>query len=85
MIQSQCISVTDLRTNTKQCLSEINKEAKYIFVNNKPVAVLLKVEDYESLVYKSELTELNKNEITKQLEKEAKSARKLHKSELINI
>ena len=34
MLQNQCVSVTDLRTNTKECLKDIEKEPKYVFFPN---------------------------------------------------
>lgn len=47
MLSNQCISITDLRTKTKECLEGLWKQEKYVFVNNKPVAVLMDVEMFE--------------------------------------
>ncbi len=48
MIKEQCISVTDLRKNASTYLGAL-KKPKYIFVNNKPKAVLMNIDDYEKL------------------------------------
>ena len=85
MIKDQCISVTDLRTKTKTCLEGIDKEPKYIFINNKPIAVLINILDYEKLFSKPELIELEKNEVGEKLMEEGAKARKTHKKDLINI
>ena len=47
MLSNQCISITDLRTKTKECLEDLWKQEKYVFVNNKPVAVLMDVAMFE--------------------------------------
>ena len=47
MLRNQCISITDLRTKTKECLDDLTKYEKYVFVNNKPVAVLMDVTMFE--------------------------------------
>lgn len=47
MKKDQCISVTDLRKKTKECLQGLETSPKYVFVNNKPVAVLLGIAEYE--------------------------------------
>lgn len=85
MIKDQCISVTDLRTKTKTCLEGIDKEPKYIFINNKPIAVLINIVDYEKNFLKPELIELEKNEVDEKLIKEGAKARKTGKKDLINI
>lgn len=84
MIQDQCISVTDLRTKTKQCLDGLGKEPKYIFINNKPIAVLININKYEELM-NPELIELEEKEIDENLKKEAASAKKISKEELLDI
>jgi hypothetical protein len=48
MIKEQCISVTDLRKHATSYLQSL-KIPKYIFVNNKPKAVLLDIDIYEKL------------------------------------
>jgi len=85
MIKDQCISVTDLRTKTKNCLSGLEKKPKYIFVNNKPVAVLLDVDEFESLNFKPQLIELNESEVSVELKKKAEAAKNLKNDDLINI
>ncbi len=50
MIASQVVSISDLRTHRKKVLTSLSKEgSKYIFVNNKPKAILLSCEEYERL------------------------------------
>jgi PHD/YefM family antitoxin component YafN of YafNO toxin-antitoxin module len=85
MTKSQCISVTQLRTETKKCLKGVEEEPKYIFVNNQPIAVIINIDDYENLCAKTELKELKQNEVSQKLKKEAQKAKKIKKSELINI
>lgn len=85
MFQDQCISVTDLRTKTKECLEDLNKEPKYIFINNHPIAVLLDIITYEKCFLKPELVELNDSDVDEELIKQAKKAKKSKKSDLINI
>jgi len=85
MLQDQCISVTDLRTKTKECLEGLEAHPKYIFMNNRPIAVILDIHEYEEHFMKPELVELNKNEVDAGILKKAAAARKLKKSDLINI
>ena len=85
MFQDQWISVTELRTNTKDCLENLAKEPKYIFINNRPIAVLLDINIYEEHFMKPELVALNKDEVDENLLKQAKRAKKSKKSDLINI
>ena len=40
MITEQCISVTELKRDTKDVLSSLKDGPKVIFLNNKPIAVL---------------------------------------------
>lgn len=84
MLQNQCISVTDLRTKTKECLSDLDKEPKYIFINNKPIAVLLTISNYQSLI-QHDLIELKESDVDENLKKQATLAKKLRKSDLINL
>ena len=49
MLKQQVISVTDLRKKTKECLEDLDKNPKFIFMNNKMVGVLLDVDQYEAL------------------------------------
>lgn len=85
MIADQCISVTDLRTKTKKCLEGVEHEPKYIFINNKPVAVILNIQQYEKNFPRPELIELKENEVNEELKKEASIAKKTRKKDLINI
>ena len=84
MLKDQVISVTDLRTKTKQCLEDLTDQPKYIFSNNKMVAVLLNVEEYEALTM-PELLELPGEEVTPALRAAAAEARKTPKSKLLNL
>lgn len=85
MLQDQCVSVTDLRTKTKECLQGLEKEPKYIFINNHPIAVLIDIHEFEEHFSKPHLMELKKDEVDESLKKHARSARKSRKSDLINI
>ncbi len=85
MFKDQCISVTDLRTKTKECVEGLEKAPKYIFVNNKPIAVLVDIEEYEHHFLRPILTELSLDEVDGKLLKRAAVARKTKKSDLINI
>ncbi|MFC1615914.1 hypothetical protein ACFL21_02130 [Patescibacteria group bacterium] len=85
MTRSQCISVTELRTETKKCLENLNEEPKYVFINNKPIAVIMHIVDYEEHFAKPELKQLKKSQVSKTLKKEALKAKKTKKEDLINI
>lgn len=52
---------------------------------NKPIAVLLNINEYEEHFMRPELMELNNNEVTPMMKKKASVARRLKKSELMNI
>lgn len=82
MIQDQCISITDLRKNTKACLKDLNKGEKYVFVNNKPIAVIMDINLYEEL---PQLIELPKAETTPEILSMAKEAEEMDISEFDNI
>lgn len=46
MIKEQCISVTDLKRDTKNILASLKENGpKVIFVNNRPIAVLTNIDD----------------------------------------
>jgi PHD/YefM family antitoxin component YafN of YafNO toxin-antitoxin module len=85
MLKDQCVSVTDLRTKTKQCLKEAEKEPKYIFINNKPVAVIININIYEEYFSKPDLIELEQNEVTSKLKQEAEKSKKTSKKDLLDI
>ncbi len=85
MIKDQCISVTDLRTKTKTCLEGLEKEPKYIFINNKPVAVIVDIVEYEKSFTRPQLIELSKDEVGESLKKEAQSAKQTGKEGLMDI
>lgn len=54
MLASQIISISDLRTHWSKVLESLKDSHKYIVVNNKPKAVLLSCEEYETLVHNDE-------------------------------
>lgn len=85
MITDQCISVTDLRTNTKQCIDKLKEGEKYIFINNKPKAVLMDIEMYEKLFNGYILKELPREEVSDNLQKKADKVRKMKSSEFVNL
>jgi PHD/YefM family antitoxin component YafN of YafNO toxin-antitoxin module len=85
MLQTQCISVTDLRTKTKECLENLEKEPKYVFINNRPIAVLIDINRYEQEFRDWELQELPLNKVDKTLKRAASRAKKSARSDLINI
>ncbi|MEK7528272.1 MAG: hypothetical protein AAB592_00715 [Patescibacteria group bacterium] len=85
MLKDQCISVTDLRVNTKQCLADLNKEPKYIFVNNKPVAVLIDIVQFETDFVRPRLVQLDHNAITPALQKKADEAAKTSRKDLFDV
>jgi hypothetical protein len=84
MIKDRCISVTDLRLNTKKCLTDLT-QPKYVFVNNKPIAVIMNIDEYEAGFELPEITELPVNEITPEIADSITKAKKLKKSELVNL
>lgn len=85
MLKDQCISITDLRTKTKECLEDLGKEPKYVFMNNQPIAVLLDINEYEECFLKPRLVEFKDHEVNETLKKAALKARKAKNSELMNI
>ena len=85
MMKDQCISVTKLRTHTKECLQGLEIEPKFIFVNNSPVAVLMDIQTYEEEFIKPELIELSEDEVTPAMKRAVARARKLKREDLINI
>ncbi|MDO8617452.1 MAG: hypothetical protein Q7N87_00975 [Candidatus Uhrbacteria bacterium] len=84
MMKDQCISVTELRTKTKKCLEDIEKEPKYVFLNNHPIAVILGVSQYEDRFLNPQLVELRTSEVGGALAEQAKKAKKTKKSDLVN-
>ena len=84
MLRDQCISITDLRTKTKACLEHLEGGEKYVFVNNKPKAVILDIEIYEQLV-RPEFAELSESEVSGKLRVKIKKSKNKDKSEFINI
>ncbi|MDD2745161.1 MAG: type II toxin-antitoxin system prevent-host-death family antitoxin [Candidatus Gracilibacteria bacterium] len=50
MRSEQCISVTELAKNTSGIIRRANASGvQYVFVNNKPQAVILSMQEYEAL------------------------------------
>lgn len=81
----KCISVTDLRLKTKECLTNLEEGERYIFVNNKPTAVLVDINIFEKLQSPIELREMPANEISLTLKSKVENAKKLSTSSFINI
>lgn len=84
MLRQQVISVTNLRTRTKESLQGLQRGPKYIFSNNSPVAVLLDVEEYEMLL-RPDLIELPKEEVDSKISALAEDARNTPKEELLDL
>jgi hypothetical protein len=88
MLKDQCISVTDLRVNTKDCLSGLKRHAKYIFVNNRPKAVIIDIDEYENLFgldFVPQFIEMSEKELTPEIKKAIEKTKKTAKSKLLNI
>lgn len=85
MFKEQCISVTDLRTRTKEYLESLKEGEKYIFVNNKPRAVLMDIDEYENLRQDCRLQELPLSQVTPEMKKLAEETAKMDPSEFIDI
>ena len=85
MLKDQCISVTDLRTETKKCLENLAKEPKYIFINNEPIAVLMDIIEYENNFLRPKLVELKESEVDEATKRQALKAKKSRKEDLMDI
>ena len=84
MLADQVVSVTDLRTKTKQSLGGLEYGPKFVFVNNSPVAVLISLEEYEMLT-SPDLSELTHEEVTSKMRTKADEALATPKEELLDI
>jgi len=67
MLKDQCIPVTDLRTETKKCLKNMEKE---------PIAGLVDIVEYENNFLRPRLVELKENEVDEATKKQALKAKK---------
>lgn len=85
MLQNQCISVTNLRKNTKDCLKNLSQGEKFIFINNKPVAVIIDIHTYEDFFPVTTLQQLDPEEVTEKISKKAAKIRKMRSSEFVNL
>jgi len=48
MITKQCVSITDLKRNASIIIKSLKKDGnKIIFLNNKPVAVLTDIDNFD--------------------------------------
>ena len=81
----KCISITDLRLKTKQCLSDLSTGERYIFVNNKPTAVLVDIDVFEELHAPITLREMEDKDISSYLKKKIQEAKSMQKSSFMNI
>ncbi|MFA5793170.1 MAG: type II toxin-antitoxin system Phd/YefM family antitoxin [Candidatus Gracilibacteria bacterium] len=84
MLRQQVISVTNLRTKTKESLQNLQRGPKYIFSNNSPVAVLLDVEEYEMLL-RPDLIELSKENVDDEMLSLARQAQNTPLEELLDL
>ena len=84
MLKDQVVSVTDLRTKTKQCLEDLDENPKFVFSNNKMIAVIIDVEDYEALM-RPDLFELSDDEVSDEMLEKAEKAKTLPKEELVEL
>lgn len=51
MIASQCVSITDLKKNASRLVKSLKRDGhKIIFVNNKPVAILSDIDNFQMRV-----------------------------------
>lgn len=85
MTKDQCVSVTELRTKTKECLENIEKKPKYVFINNKPIAVIIGIDKYEAEFLNTDLMELDSSKVDARLKVEAQKAKNLKANDIINI
>jgi prevent-host-death family protein len=86
MVKDQCISITDLRRNAKKVLDQLSQVgAQYIFVNNRPKAVILDIDEYEDLSGKTFLRRLPDSEVTPEMKKKIEETKKIPDSELLNL
>lgn len=85
MLRDQCISVTDLRMHTKNCLQNLSEGVKYVFVNNRPVAVIMDIDMYEDNFVETTVKELPKKTITKELKMLAKETADMSTDDFIDI
>ncbi|OGJ51332.1 hypothetical protein A2335_04925 [Candidatus Peregrinibacteria bacterium RIFOXYB2_FULL_32_7] len=89
MIKDQCISVTDLRINPKKCLKDLEKHEKYLFINGRPKAAIVDLDEFERMKKVFDempvLYEMSKDEISPELRKLADKTRKMDSSEFVNI
>lgn len=83
-LKERCISITDLRINTKACLERLKDGEKYVFVNNKPKAVIVDIEVFEKLVL-PQFHEFPAEEVTPELKAKIQKSKKNLKEGLLNI
>jgi len=89
MRKEQCISITDLRTKTKDCLADLSSNPKYIFANNKLVGVLVDPDEYDKqeslgVLYPLDLSK-ESPESTEKLKRMAAKAQSLPREELVDL
>lgn len=84
MLKQQVVSVTDLRTKTKASLTGLKNGPKFVFSNNSPVAVLMDVDEYESLI-RPDLYELSMDEVTDDMLKKAEDVKNIPNEEFVDL
>ena len=58
MFPTDVVSITDLRTQTAKILDSLKTGAKYVFVNNKPQAVILSPLDFVKFEKQRQIQEI---------------------------
>jgi len=85
MFPTDVISITDLRTQTAKVLHSLRDGAKYVFVNNKPQAVLLSPSEYAKIEKERQIQEIKDDvKYTKQHGKKYTSTKDLMKDLLFD-
>ena len=87
MTKDQCISITDLRRDAKKCFEGLSEVGiKYVFVNNRPKAVIIDIDDFEEYYNAPvELVRMRDEDVPPEVMKKIERSRKKSKNEFINI
>jgi len=88
MTKAQCVSITDLRRNTKECFADLpDIGVKYVFINNKPKAVLVDIDDFDAFYSPPRVTlyRMRDDDLTPEMKKKIEKAKKAKKSDFTNI
>lgn len=89
MLKEKFISITDLRKNATKYISNLWKNwEKIIFINNKPMAVLLDFDEYEKLIQnedKIDLAFVPNEKLNEEQKKEVEELKKLKEDDFVNL